>query len=99
MKQKGFDTHLIAVTADPSEAMVRAFLRAKSDGRWVSSDEIARAHKQFNRALKSYLSQADRADVLDTTLKHVREVARKEKNNSIDVENPELYDQIHERGK
>jgi predicted ABC-type ATPase len=98
LKANGFNTVLFGVTVDPAAGMERAFERAKSSGRWVPSEEIEKAHRGFNAAVKSYLPLVDSAYLWDNTPPEPTEVAKKELG-PVDVLNGPEYRLIDERAQ
>ncbi len=54
LQAEGYRVRMVAVTIDPHEALVRAYLRGKSKGRYVPDEELFKAHKGFNAALPGY---------------------------------------------
>ncbi|MBN8422478.1 MAG: zeta toxin family protein [Verrucomicrobia bacterium] len=76
-KKQGYQIHLIGVTVEPQEAIIRAFLRAKDSGRWVPLSALQEAHQGFNAGLKLYLEQVDNANVYDNTPPQPHEIAQK----------------------
>lgn len=76
-KQAGMKIHLIGVSIDPREAIIRAMLRGAGSGRWVPVQMLQDAHAGFNGAVKEYLTLADRADIYDNTPPDAHEIATK----------------------
>ena len=66
-REVGAYIHLIGITIDPREAMIRAVIRGKNSGRWVPTAMLAKAHHGFNLSVMEYVAFADRATIYDNT--------------------------------
>jgi DNA repair protein RadC/predicted ABC-type ATPase len=72
LEKSGYRLRLLAVLIDPYEALVRAYLRAKSSKRYVPNAVLLGAHKGFARALPDYIDsfKADRVAIYDNSPEH-----------------------------
>ena len=94
-KAAGYSVHLVGVTVEPYEAMVRAVLRGKGSGRWVPTSELAKAHLSFNKNLPELMEAADRVNVFDNTPPLPHEVAKKTNGeDTISIVNQEYFEKI-----
>lgn len=94
----GYHVRLVGVTIEPREALIRAWLRAKTSGRWVPIEALIDAHNQFNAAVKGYLDVVDSANLFDNTPPEAHEIAEKTpRSNKVSVVNPQYWSILDSR--
>lgn len=98
-KRAGFRTHLIGVTVDPQEALIRAFIRGADSRRFVGADILMEAHIGFNRSLPGYLPLFDRVDLVDNTPPEPHPIGRKTNGKEFAITDQVWYDKIGERSQ
>lgn len=97
-KAAGLRVHLIGVTIDPKEAIIRAVLRGADSGRWVPASVLLQAHQDFNGAVKSYLPEVEAADIYDNTPPDAHAVAQKSGADApVSIANQQLWSIIDRR--
>jgi predicted ABC-type ATPase len=95
-KKEGYQIHLIGVTIDPIEGMIRAAIRGQDKGRWVPNDELAKAHLGFSENLTDYIDRADAVNVFDNSeWMNTREILEKSADSKqIHIVNPTKWNTL-----
>lgn len=97
-KATGYHVRIVGVTIDPKEAIIRAFLRARTSGRWVPLAVLAEAHNGFNEHIKEYSRVADSYNLFDNTPPEAHEIAQKTSTEAqLSIVNPQYWSIIDSR--
>ncbi|MCE5310432.1 MAG: zeta toxin family protein [Acidobacteriales bacterium] len=97
-RNNGYFVHLIGVSIDPREAIIRAILRGRKSWRWVPVEELTKAHAGFNRGVMALAKAAHFVNIFDNTPPKPHEIAKKiGDKEQISIVNQEYFGRIQSR--
>ena len=98
LKDAGYDVHLVGVTLDPGEALIRALERYYGSSRLPAREAMLEAHKGFNAAFETYQAVLEKVFLFDNSSKDALLIVRKTLE-SLDILDKTRYRDVGKRGQ
>ena len=97
LKAAGYKIHLIGVTINPAEAVVRSMTRFNQNNRWVPPKTLLAGHKRVSENFEQYASQVDEVLLFQNRLKP-QIIARKKEGQELVKLDETLYTEFVAKG-